>query len=181
MFAPRGEFAWALLNLILCICGVLFAVVAGARMYIREKRRRDEEDLDELDYIDEPTSDIEFNGAESSLISSADYDDEYDDEYDEELDEDREKLRKRRLIWLIVSAAAALIGVILFIVTQDMTLPMVFIDRWTIAHAILLAIGIVGAVLVVKKIRRKYDEEDEEYDEPDDLDHEDLGAVSVQY
>ena len=57
---------------------------------------------------------------------------------------------KHHLSWLIITGIVAIIGIILFFMTQDMSNSMVPIDFWTIAHVIFVAIEVVALVRVVK-------------------------------
>jgi len=72
---------------------------------------------------------------------------------DNSMDENSEyyEYNKRRFSWLFAGTIVAIIGIILFIITQNMSNPMVLIDFWTIAHAIFVAVGIVSLVYVVRR------------------------------
>jgi hypothetical protein len=67
-----------------------------------------------------------------------------------------ETRRKTRPIALILGFVTALIGVILFILFQDMRLPMVLIDRLTIIHAFIFAVEIV----CMKRSSKKHEHEE---------------------
>jgi len=54
----------------------------------------------------------------------------------------------------------AIIGIILFLLTQDMRLPVVMVDWLTLLHAIIFASGVVNYILAFRK------EKDEEQPEP---------------
>ncbi|MDR0853532.1 MAG: InlB B-repeat-containing protein [Clostridiales Family XIII bacterium] len=76
-------------------------------------------------------------------------------------DADEEQKRSRK-IFMILSALLAVVGVVLFMLTEDMTLPMVLLDKWTIANAIILLVEIVAVKLTFKRL----DEEEEASEEP---------------
>jgi len=83
------------------------------------------------------------------------------DEYPSKREEKRRKAHnRRRFIWLIVILILAVLAIILFILTEDMRLPMVMVDRWTILHAIILLLEIVALVFCFR--RRRYDDDDDE-------------------
>ena len=69
-----------------------------------------------------------------------------------------EERRSLSLFWLIVTIIMAVAGVIVFILTEDMRLPMVLTDSWTILSAVIFVIGIVGAVLAFKKEKEEFQE-----------------------
>ncbi len=70
---------------------------------------------------------------------------------DEEWDMD-EAERKRKGQFRILSAVIAIIAIITFILTEDMSNPMVLIDRWTILMAIYTAIQLIVARLAKKEV-----------------------------
>lgn len=98
-----------------------------------------------------------------TVIRSMRKNDEKEDEEDREDREDQqEKLRHRRSFgWIIGTLVLAIAGLLLFVFTQDISLPMVWFDMWTIVHVILfIALLVLGNVAIRrKKIKPK--EEDE--------------------
>jgi len=113
-----GFLAWALVNLILAIAGILLAIITVIRILVRNKK---------------------------------------DDEcYEDESEPEKEQRAKHRMIWTLTTLIAAILGVIVFILTEDIRLPMVLVDKWTIVNAIIFIAGVIGYVFAVK--REKDDE-----------------------
>ncbi|MCL1830983.1 MAG: InlB B-repeat-containing protein, partial [Oscillospiraceae bacterium] len=81
----------------------------------------------------------------------------YDDEYQTE--EDNQKPR-RRLIPLFISVIMGIFGMILFLLTEDLTRLMVLVDRWTIVNALILVIEIVASSLAFRKQKEANDQEE---------------------
>jgi len=52
--------------------------------------------------------------------------------------------------WLLVSVVSGIMGIVLFLLTQNVSKMMVVIDRWSPVHIALLAIEIVAAVFMFK-------------------------------
>jgi len=71
-------------------------------------------------------------------------------EYEE--DEDNEETGRNRLPLLIAIPALAFIGAVLFLLTQDITNPMVMVDYWTFAHTALFAGGLLSYIFAIKKV-----------------------------
>ena len=71
-----------------------------------------------------------------------------------------EKEIKKKKFWRFFSIVPALAAVIVFLLTEDMRLPMVFVDRWTL---LMVIIGLVQALVMVfaKKTKKDPDEEEE--------------------
>ncbi|MCL2889054.1 MAG: InlB B-repeat-containing protein [Eggerthellaceae bacterium] len=70
--------------------------------------------------------------------------------------EDPEVLRKKRLALRILNIALGIVACVVFVLTQDMSLPMALVDWWTIVHAVIFVIQIVVVVLaMVRKDNEK--------------------------
>ena len=57
-----------------------------------------------------------------------------------------------RLRMILCVPTSAVIAIIVFILTQDMRLPMVMTDWWTLLHAILFACGVIGYILSYRTV-----------------------------
>ena len=66
--------------------------------------------------------------------------------------------KNKKGLWRLISIIPALIAIIVFIFTEDMTLPMIFIDKWTILHVVIALVQVVVMVLC----KKKKDENDED-------------------
>ena len=62
-----------------------------------------------------------------------------------------------RLGWMAVMGIAALVMIILFALTQDMSAPMVLMDWWTLVHMVAMALIIVAIILVFKRLTITFD------------------------
>ncbi len=68
------------------------------------------------------------------------------------IDEDEEESQlKRKGIFRLFSIIPMIATIILFILTQDLTQPMIWIDRWTIVFAIITLVQVVTMILSRKK------------------------------
>ena len=81
-----------------------------------------------------------------------------DEEERLETDEENTKYKKTRLWLMIASAISAIGGIVLFILTQDITQTMVLVDMWTAVNAVLFAITVVSMIFISKK--HKHDDSD---------------------
>ena len=63
----------------------------------------------------------------------------------------RQKTRKMRPVWLLASSAAAALALIVFLITQDMSLQVVLFDRLSLLHFILVAGQIIAARLCFRQ------------------------------
>ncbi|MCL2757004.1 MAG: InlB B-repeat-containing protein, partial [Coriobacteriia bacterium] len=109
--------AWALVNLILAVVGMLAAVA----MLVAFAFGRKENDV----------SAEAFAG--------------------KDVDEGEEKQRRKRLTWRIINVAAGVAAVILFLLTEDITLPMTLVDSMTIWQLVVFVFQIAFGVLALKK------------------------------
>jgi uncharacterized membrane protein len=123
---------------------LLNAVILMVAMFIKRRKAKDEDEDDDEEY---------------SAADNADTDDE---------DEDDVKGFRYRLMKLRVPALlAGIIPLILFLLLENIRLPIVWITRWTpligaffILHMILLLI-----FLVIKKENKPEDEDEDEYED----------------
>ena len=67
-------------------------------------------------------------------------------------------MRTAKRLWSTKRTRRALIAIIVFIFTEDMTLPMIFVDKWTILHVVIALVQVVVMVLC----KKKKDENDED-------------------
>jgi len=111
IFGEMGRASWSLLNLLLIIAGVAFAILAGARAKREMEKAR-------------------YQGSETSSL---------------------------RLGWMAVIGAAALVMLILFILTQDMRAPMVLIDLWTLIQVMAMALIIAATSLAFKRLANTFE------------------------
>jgi len=139
---------WALLNLILTAAGAVLIVLLILRTLVHRKRDKEDEEQDE---------DIE----EARLKALAAYG-EYED--------GREKRKRRRFRPLLIIAVPLLeiIAIILFLLTQDMSLQMVLIDWWTIAHLVIFIAVVLCYIYSIRHRHESYDYEDIIYYTDDD-------------
>ena len=66
---------------------------------------------------------------------------------------------KKKGVARVLSLLPAVASIITFILTEDMSLPMVLVDKWTILMVAFLAVNVILAILSKK---RKKDEDDED-------------------
>ena len=103
------------------------------------------------------------------LLISKRHKDEDDDEEDDETkdqtttndDEDKEQEKKRGLFTRVLAVLIAIVSVVFFLVTEDLSLPWTWTDQWTIW---MVVIGLVQIVVffVGRKWKNVDDDEDEE-------------------
>ena len=133
-YTPKAtqEYYWALINLICAIVTVLFGL-----LLLISKRHKDEDDDEEED--DETKEQTTTNE-----------------------DEEKEQEKKRGLFTRVLAVLIAIVSVVFFLVTEDLSLPWTWTDQWTIW---MVVIGLVQ--IVVFFVGRKWknvdnDDDDEE-------------------
>lgn len=85
------------------------------------------------------------------------------DSYADEFDYDYAQRTRKTRIWRILSMVTAVITLVVFLLTQNMTLPMAFFDKWTIPLALLLVIQGVFALLTRREKIQPEDDDIETY------------------
>ncbi|MDR1712870.1 MAG: InlB B-repeat-containing protein [Coriobacteriales bacterium] len=66
---------------------------------------------------------------------------------------------RKRMFWRIACLALAAVAVVLFVATEDISLPMVLADRWTLVHLIIVAAQLTLMGLGLRLARRQGDED----------------------
>jgi heme/copper-type cytochrome/quinol oxidase subunit 2 len=61
---------------------------------------------------------------------------------------------KRGLLWFAVALVLAIVGVVVFFLTEDMSLPMGMVDKWTIVNAVLLVVEVLAIIFVYKTVKQ---------------------------
>ena len=79
---------------------------------------------------------------------------------DEDEEEEEKKKLKKKGLFRIISVPVAVISLIAFILTEDITLPTGFVDQYTIVMVIIAVVQTVMVALSNKKY--EYDEEEAE-------------------
>ncbi|MDR3037097.1 MAG: InlB B-repeat-containing protein [Coriobacteriales bacterium] len=59
--------------------------------------------------------------------------------------------RRKRFVWRLMIGVAFVVALIVFLLTEDITLPMAWVDWWTIVHVVILLIQIIFAALAANK------------------------------
>ena len=89
-----------------------------------------------------------------------DEEDEQAQKAEDEEEEDEDNIKKKGLVRLF-SIIPAVVAVIAFILTEDMSLPMQWTDKWTLLMIIILIVQLI-VTLLSKKTKKDDDEEEEE-------------------
>ena len=136
-YTPKAtrKYYWALINLICAILTVLFGLLL---LISKRHKNKDDDDEEEDDETKQATKDTD------------------------EDEEEEEPEKKRGLFTRVLAVLIAIVSVVLFLLTEDMSLPWVWVDKWTVW---MVVIGLVQ--IVVFFVGRKWkkvddDEEDEE-------------------
>ena len=80
------------------------------------------------------------------------------DEEEENEGEDQEEKTKKKLIIRLLGIIPAVVAIIVFFITEDLTLPMEMVDKYTILMILILFVEVVVAFFA----RKKTEEEDED-------------------
>jgi len=69
-----------------------------------------------------------------------------------EEDNDGKITRKnKRFLWRLINIIAGILAVILFLLTENMTLPMAIVDSWTIYHVIIIVVQVALVLLATQR------------------------------
>jgi hypothetical protein len=91
------------------------------------------------------------------ILSKHKKDEEDEDEQVVESEEDDEETSTRHRRWKVVAGIDAVIAVVVFIFTENITLPMQLVDKWTILMVVFLLVSVISTYFA-----RKWHEDDED-------------------
>ena len=132
--APARAGYWALLNLVITIVVTILSIILWIAYFFKKKDDEEEEDKEE-------------------------------EQVETEDEEKEEETKIKKKTWLrILSILLAIVTIIAFILTEDMTLTMAFVDKWTILMIILLIIQIL--IVFFSKKKKEDEEEKDDTEEP---------------
>jgi len=131
LFAPLRSASYALANLIFCVLSAVLLIVPASHAVHIKKLWYNGEFGEWDDHLDNVAAEDAIGFKE--LVHLKDY----------------EKLGKwLRPGWFAVTIALVITGILLFLVTQDMTQPIILADIWTFAHIALF----IAELIIISRI-----------------------------
>ena len=143
LFGFPGMNIWALVNLILCALGVLFALIMIYRAVFPGNRK------DPMTY-DEKLAQELHNEAQDEFDKSDKLSSRSDGE-DQLLAKDARRRVRIRFGWFAVVFVMGVAGVALFLFTENTKHLMVFLDIWTIVNAVIFVVEIIAYKMVFRR------------------------------
>ena len=67
--------------------------------------------------------------------------------------------RQRRNLWLTIALGMGIVGIIVFLLTEDLSRMMGLVDSWTIANIIIFAVEIIAIAFIFKRKKRQTQKE----------------------
>jgi uncharacterized repeat protein (TIGR02543 family) len=128
-----GVSKWAIVNLILSIVGVVLAVLVSIRALLLKKTSEDDKVEQKSANSKMVSNSMGSSGSQGSNSSG-----------------DDEMGVQHRILWLVVGVVLAVVGVVVFLITEDTHLSMGWVDKWTIVNAVILVIELVAILFVFK-------------------------------
>jgi preprotein translocase subunit SecG len=125
---------WALVNLILSVVGVILAVLLVVCVLLQKQKKQKQKD--------DPKKTINGQCVEESV--------------------EEQKQKKRLTLWLLAAVAMGIAGIIVFLLTEDMSRKMALVDKWTILNVIIFAIEIIAIALHAKTQKSKNKQENKQ-------------------
>jgi hypothetical protein len=73
------------------------------------------------------------------------------------------KQNRKKLLLIFATPLLAVAGIVIFLITQDMSNPMIPTDQWTVLHGLILAGEIVGYLFANRKDNEQGKDGDKEH------------------
>jgi uncharacterized repeat protein (TIGR02543 family) len=142
---------WALVNLVLSVVGIIFVVIVtiGVMLQRSQKQKRQQAQAQSTKGVYGATQN-QITGKQGNGS------------------EDLKKAKQRRLFWLLLSAIIGIVGVVVFVFTENMSHKMALVDWWTIVNAIIFIVEIIAITLIFKHKNNKDDKDNKKEDGKED-------------
>jgi hypothetical protein len=133
-FAPVGKPAWAILNVLLTIAGIVISIITILRAVNQKK--------------------IENKNVDNQCSAMVRNTDNFNNDVFVDLIKHKEQYNKKRRLGALISMYVLSIGALIFLlIVQDFRGIIAIFDRWVIIHAILF----IGVIICNKLVFRKYE------------------------
>ncbi|MCL2643471.1 MAG: InlB B-repeat-containing protein, partial [Candidatus Bathyarchaeota archaeon] len=141
---PKGDEElpiWALVNLVLSVVGLILALLVVICVLLQKKQKQKQKN-----------NSNEINGAKNQYATKRGNKQNNTGTYVENdvVVEAEKKRKQRRTLWVLLSVIMGIAGIVVFILTEDMTRPMALVDKWTIVNVIIFIVEIIAIALIFK-------------------------------
>ena len=138
--AEDGLPAWALANLILSVAGVILVIILTIGMLLQhnKKQKKQQEQKQTKD-------------AKGQYVAK-----QKNEEYTDNVVEEK-KQKQRWHFWFLLSVIMGIVGIIVFILTEDLSRPMTIVDKWTIVNTIIFIMELIAIGFTLKHKNNKAD------------------------
>jgi predicted nucleic acid-binding protein len=123
---------WALVNLVLSIAGVVLSIIVTFYVLLQRKQKSEQQLSQKKQSNKYANVNVQHTGNRNG---------------DQAVEE---KQRQKRHIWLATAIIAGIAGIIVFLLTEDMSHTMVMIDKWTIVNVVIFIVEIIAITFTVK-------------------------------
>ena len=142
-FPPKElVLTWALLNLIISVVGIILVIILTVFAIVwHNKEQKKTQQKEQYPYL----SDAKMQSAENDA-------------------KETQKRKQRRTLLYVTAVVTGVVGLIVFLLTEDMSRPRAWVDNWTIVNAIIFIIEIIAIAFAFKT--KKADKEKPKEREP---------------
>ncbi|MDR0471503.1 MAG: InlB B-repeat-containing protein, partial [Nitrososphaerota archaeon] len=132
----NDEPVWALVNLIVSVAGVILAIILALYVLLQRNQKQKKQQAQE-----QIKNNQKQNHTKQNQKTTNDTDDHT---------EEQKKKKQRRLFWFLLSVILGIVGIVVFLLTEDMSRPMALVDNWTIVNVIIFVVELIAIVLTFK-------------------------------
>jgi fimbrial isopeptide formation D2 family protein len=144
---PKPLSYWALVNLILSIVGLILAIVVTICVLLQRKQKQNKQQEIEQEKMHNSKGKYATKQNQQTIQTTK--------EDKEKEEEEQKKKKQRRLFWYLLSVIMGIAGIIVFILTEDMRLPMRLVDWWTIVNLVIFIIELIAIALIFKREKKQ--------------------------
>jgi len=120
---------WAFANLVLSVAGIILAIIAMVWVLLQQRQKQNK-----------TPKNLQKNNENQNTT--------------EQNDKQNEQQWQHRKVWLFAALVLGIAGIIVFLLTENLSLKMGLVDKWTIVNAILFIAGLIAITFVFKRKKR---------------------------
>jgi len=128
------EPVWALVNLVLSVVGFVLVILLMVCILLQQRKQR----------VNKEKDDKQQNIKNQNMVTQGG-----------QQEEDDVRQIQRRNVWLITAIIMGIAGIIVFLLTEDMSLPRNLVDKWSIVNITIFAIELIAIFFTFKYQKTK--------------------------
>jgi membrane protein YdbS with pleckstrin-like domain len=143
---------WALLNLIISMVGIILVVVLSVFVLLwhNKKQKHDKEPQNVQNNVKTQNTMKQSNNSDVDYVEMM------------SMGEGKQKRKQHRVLLYFTALVMGVVGVVVFLFTEDMSHSRVWVDNWTVVNVLIFIVEVIAIVFTFKT--KKVNKKEEDYE-----------------